>query len=202
MIINQIAQGKSKGKYALFDRVKNDSGTEFGTVGGFFIDANNTEYAIVCLDAQYRNPAANFLSTKVLVDGLPSYTNLSVYGATETATFNCDKILAQATTSETTSTGVSHCRSKSFIVDGTTYYGQLPNIAELLYIYTHRITLNTLDPTTTQYSNNILASDRNVLSSTQRDSDNCWSLYYTGTTSANAKTSNWLIVPILEIPNE
>uniref|UniRef100_UPI003865CADA hypothetical protein n=1 Tax=Methanobrevibacter sp. TaxID=66852 RepID=UPI003865CADA len=41
-------------KYNLLDRVKDDSNNEIGTVSGFFTDANNVEYAVVCLDAQYR----------------------------------------------------------------------------------------------------------------------------------------------------
>lgn len=46
--------GGGSGKYQLLQRISDDNGTGIGTVSGFFTDANNVEYAVVCLDAQYR----------------------------------------------------------------------------------------------------------------------------------------------------
>ena len=122
-------------KYKLLDRVYEDvNGDAIGTVVGFHYDANDVEYAIVALDAVYRLAQGQYLSTNTAVANLPNYSNGGVYGAKETATFNCDKILAQATTSGLTSTAVSHCRAQTFTIAGDSYAGQLPTLMELLKV--------------------------------------------------------------------
>ena len=188
-------------KYALLDRVKDDSNNEIGTVVGFHKDANNTKYAVVCLDAQFRLASGQYLSDNVAITDLPQYANPSVYGAKETATFNCDKILAQATASELTSTAVSHCRSKTFMIDGVQYAGQLPTLMELLKILEFMTEVNTADTSASQYSSLALLISTSYWSSSQNSATDGWNVLSNGRASNANKSTNRFVVPILELPN-
>lgn len=197
-------EGGSSGKYSLLERIKDDSNNEIGTVSGFFTDANDVEYAVVCLDAQYRLASSQYLSENQTITNLPLYNNwitASWRTSRETATSNCDLILAYATAQGYTSSAVSHCRSQSFVIDGTTYYGQLPNIIELNDIAYHGIELNNLDITSTLYTSLNFSTGRSCWSSTQYNSTNAWCLYGNGSISSFNKASNYFVAPVLEIPN-
>lgn len=187
-------------KYTLLSRVKDDNNNEIGTVVGYHTDANNTEYAIVCLDAQFRLSSGQYLSNSVAITGLPSYTNPSVYGARETATFNCDKILAKATASELTSTAVSHCRSKTFTIDSVQYAGQLPTLMELLKIFEFMTEVNAADTSASQYSGLLLSTSYSTWSSSQYDDFYGWVLGQNGRTFGNSKNNGYFVAPVLEIP--
>lgn len=180
-------------KYNLLDRVKDDNNNEIGTVSGFFTDANNVEYAVVCLDAQYRTDNGNYISPAVTISGIPVYNNGSVYSAPETSTENTTAILAQGSSS-----GCSHCRSKSFIINGITYYGQLPNLVELIDIIKHYTEINQGDISV----GTKISLSKSYLSSTQSNSTNYWYYGNTGIFNMNgAKYEVCYIAPVLEIPN-
>ena len=63
-----------------------------------------------------------------------------------------EKIIDYCSSSGATSGACNHCRSKSFAIDGTTYYGQLPNMIELNDIIRNHTALDTADPTASSYS--------------------------------------------------
>ena len=194
--------GGGESKYSLFDRIKDDSNNEIGTVCGFFTDSNDVEYAVVCLDAIYRSTSGQWAAAMGAVTNMPLYNtwNSNTNGS-ETATENCNLILAN-----TTSTAISHCRNLSFIIDGTTYYGQLPNICELLMIVGSHTILYNKDTTTTSSA----ASGLNFVqfgfpstawSSSQYNSPTGWSINQYGYMINNVKTENYFVCPVLEIPN-
>ena len=200
--IASIPSGGSSGKYALLDRVKDDSNNEIGTVSGFFTDANDVEYAVVCLDAQYRNLGLTWCSnSSTAVTNLPQYSNQTLYSTTETATFNTQKILDFCIAQSATSTACSHCRNKSFIIDGTTYYGQLPNIVEVIDIYRHSATIDSMDTSINSYPN-VAISNINFTpwSSNQFNAGNAWYLNGGGYIDTNSKTNTRDVIPVLEIP--
>lgn len=196
-------EGGSSGKYSLLERISDDSNNEIGTVSGFFTDANNVEYAVVCLDAQYRLAQCTYCSnTSTAVTDLPVYSNWAIWEAKETATFNTQKILDFCTAQSATSTACTHCRSKSFTIDGTIYYGQLPNIVELVDICKNYTAIQSADTSVSQYSHLGLprTSDR-TWSSSQYSSGNGWTVNNNGLTYNTNKTSNYFVAPVLEIPN-
>lgn len=189
------------GKYELFQRIKDNNNLEIGTVVGFHTDANNKEYAVVCLDAQFRLDLGKYLASSIAITDLPQYANPSVYGAEETATFNCDKILAQATASGVTSTAVSHCRSKTFTVDGVQYAGQLPTLMELLKILEFMTEVNAADTSASQYSSLVLSTSNGYWSSSQNSSTHGWKISSDGSVSSSYKNGYNFVAPVLEITN-
>ena len=189
-------------KYKVLDRVYEDiNGDAIGTVVGFHYDANDVEYAVVALDAVYRLAQGQYLSTNTAVANLPNYSNGGVYGAKETATFNCDKILAQATTSSLTSTAVSHCRAQTFTIAGDSYAGQLPTLMELLLVMQWRAEVNTTDTTATANPTLVVPNNQSMWSSNQGSSSNSWSINTNGGTNSVNRTISCFVLPILEIPN-
>lgn len=190
-------------KYKLLDRVYEDiNGDSIGTVVGFHFDANNVEYAIVALDAAYRLASGQYMSSNSgVITGMTSYGNASVYGAKETATDNCDKILAQCTTSGYTSSAVSHCRAQTFTIVGDTYAGQLPTIMELLKILEFREAVNTADPTATANPTLIIPNSQYMWASTQFSGSSVWRVNTWGGTDTSGRTANCFVAPVIEIPN-
>ena len=189
----------SSGKYKLLDRVKDDSNNEIGTVSGFFTDVNDVEYAVVCLDAQYRYTGRTYSTTQTAVTNMPLYNNQIRANAWEskvTATTNTDLILASVT-----SPACNHCRSKSFTIDGITYYGQLPNVIEVSDIAKNYNTLENLDTFASQYSGTNFSSARTIWASNQYTATNAWRLATTGAIRDSAKDTSLLVCPVLEIPN-
>ena len=188
------------GKYQLLSRVKDDSNNEIGTVVGYHTDANNVEYAVVCLDAQFRLASGQYLSENAFVPELPILTNLDLWENAETATSICTKILDFATANGYTSPGVSHCRSKSFVIEGITYYGQLPTLGELIDIMRHRTAINNADTSASQYSTLILANNIGYFSSNQQMAGRCWGVVGSGEAAYYNKIGSCFIIPILELP--
>ena len=177
-------------KYKLLQRVIDDSNNEIGTVSGFFTDKNDVEYAVVCLDATYRNSSAQWASAMENVTNMPLYDNWTIWEAPETATENTTLILASETSSACT-----HCRSKSFTIGGVTYYGQLPNIIELVDIARHRTAINAADT-----SGGSITINDSYWSSSQYNFSSSWYIN-NGGIYTNNKTNNYYVCPVLEIPN-
>lgn len=202
-VVNVPAGGPATHKkYKLLDRVYEDiNGDAIGTVVGFHLDANNVEYAVVALDAAYRLASGQYMSTNTAVAGMTNYNNAGAYGAKETATDNCDKILAQCATSGYTSSAVSHCRAQSFTITGETYAGQLPTLMELLKILEFREAVNTADPTATANPTLVIPNNKEMWASTQYNSSGAWSVNTNGNTIDTNRTGNFFLAPVLEIPN-
>ena len=189
-------------KYKLLDRVYEDiNGDAIGTVVGFHLDANNVEYAIVALDAAYRLATGQLTSATGAITDLPTYANAGAYGAKETATFNCDKILAQCTTSGWTSSALTHCRAQTFTIAGAQYAGQLPTIMELLKILECREAVNTADPTAAANPTLVIPNNQNMWASTAYAANNAWYVGGNGYTNTTSRTNNYFVAPVLEIPN-
>ena len=196
-------EGGSSGKYSLLERISDDSNNEIGTVSGFFTDANDVEYAVVCLDAQYRLAKGTYCSkTGTAVTDLPVYPTWAIWEAKETATFNTQKILDFCTAQSATSTACTHCRSKSFTIDGTTYYGQLPNIIELVDICKNYTAIQSADTSVSQYSSlGLPITSDETWSSSQEGSYTGWIVDSDGGMYSNSKISDSFVAPVLEIPN-
>lgn len=214
--INSIPSGGTpSGKYQLLQRIKDDSNNEIGTVSGFFTDANDVKYAVVCLDAQYRLANAVWCSNNSAVTDMPIYNyanETSWYEATETATFNTQKILDYCTANSYTSTACTHCRSQSFTIDNVTYYGQLPNMRELFDMWSNRTQIEQLDITASSYSSvNFSTIKRQIFSSNQNSNNFAWGFFGTNSWSGEygdgtiiGRNKSWAktcAFPVLELPN-
>ena len=185
-------------KYNLLDKVKDDNNIEIGIVSGFFYDNNNVEYAVICLYSRYRLSSAKWLSVRQAITNLQNYTDKSLYSTKETATSNCDKILAYCQANSVTSEAVSHCRNQSFNIGGVNYKGQLPNIVELIDIFRNRVYINNEDTTSGQS----LSTTNQDWSSNQYSANYAWHLYSSGAVRYSEYKNNTAIVnPVLEIPN-
>ena len=187
--------------YPLLSRVKDDNNVEIGTVCGYHKDANNQEYAVVVLDAQYRNSSGHYLSAAVEVTGLELLANQTLWENADTATSNCTKILDFIDGTEYTSSAVTHCRSKSFVIEGTTYYGQLPTIVELTDVFRHRTDINNADTSASQYPSLVVPTSTRTWSSSQYTSTYGWCVSSIGGgINGNPKNGVCFVLPILEIP--
>ena len=200
-----ISKGTApSGRYNLLDRIKDDNNNEIGTVSGFFTDANDVEYAVVCLDAQYRLEQGTYCSiTNTDVTDLPRYSSWAIWEARETATFNTQKILDFCTAQSATSTACTHCRSKSFTIDGTIYYGQLPNIVELIDICKNYTAIQSADTSVSQYSSlGFPRKSGRTWSSSQYNGGLGWFVNSNGNTNNINKGYSYFVAPVLEIPNQ
>ena len=198
------AGGGGSGKYQLLERIKDDSNNEIGTVSGFFTDANDVEYAVVCLDAQYRLASGAWCSNTSAVTNMPIYDSVvsaNIWNAKETATTNTQMILDFCTAQSATSTACTHCRTKSFTIDGTSYSGQLPNMREVLDIVTNYNNIESKDTSASTYTSTNFSSEHAIWSSSQYKNTSGWSSGNFGNMFGNSKTTNYFICPVLEIPN-
>lgn len=187
--------GGSTGKYSLLQRVTDDSNQEIGTVCGFHRDANNVEYAIVALDAPYRQDYYQ-LTEQTSVAGLTAYSDSSVYGSKETATANCNLILAASTVGS-----VCEIRAKpAFTIDGVQYERQVPTLSELIKLLSLMTEINAAD---TSSGSGLALSTSWIYLSCSAASSNYWGVSTNGRTSTitlGASASN-LTATILELPN-
>lgn len=195
------------GKYQLLERIKDDSNNEIGTVSGFFTDANNVEYAVVCLDAQYRlaSGTGKWCSDRSAVTNMPMYANSATAwwynNAKETATENTTLILDYCLSNNYTSAACSHCRSQSFTIGGITYYGQLPNMRELFDLWTHRADIESADTSASTARTTNFSTARSLWSSSQYTSLAGWYLNNNGYIYYSNKDNTYMVAPVLEIPN-
>jgi hypothetical protein len=184
--------------YKVGDRVKDDSDNDVGMVSGFFTDADDQKYAVVCLNAADRLASGQYLSSNTTIIGIPEYQDQTLWSASETATTNTTAILATGTSSACT-----HCRSKSYTIDGVTYAGQLPNLLELIDIFRNRVKINADDPTAATSSSLVIPTKTRTWSSTQFDSSGGWCVGGYGSVSYDgSKVNPYFTIPVLEIPLE
>ena len=199
-----LAPESGGGEFQL-ERIKDDSNNEIGTVFMIFEDANENKFKVVCLDAQYRNSAAKWLSQRSAVTNMPLYSNsLTAWwydDAKETATANTQLILDYcASNGGVTSTACSHCRSKSFTIGGVTYYGQLPNMREVFDMWRHRVQLETMDTSASSQSSLNFSTARIIWSSSQYSNYLGLYLVNSGSVNTNSKSVDCFVCPVLEIP--
>jgi len=207
-IINSVCYssggGSGGGEYQL-KRIKDDSNNEIGTAFMLFTDANGNKYDVVLLDAQYRSGGSQWCSDRNTVTNMPIYTsNYNSWwydNAKETATQNTQLILDYCSVKGYTSEACSHCRSQSFTIDGTTYYGQLPNMRELFDMWRHRVQIEQMDTSASSYSSTNFSSARAIWSSTQFSGSYAWYLSNSGNVTSYTKTYRPVTCPVLEIPN-
>lgn len=191
-------------------RFKDDNNNEIGTHYMNFEDANGNVFKVVLLDAQYRD---NF--TQWCSDDSASVTNMPIYDssynlwwyddAKETATYNTQLILDFCTANNYTSSACTHCRSQSFTINGTTYYGQLPNAREVFDLWRHRTNIELMDTTASSYSGTNFSKARDIWTSNQgeyffNNYNSAYSLFSSGNIDSNFITSSRLACPVLEIP--
>ena len=186
-------------------RVSDDNGNEIGTWYMNFEDANGNIFKVVLLDAQYRNDSTQWSDSTDTVTNMPIYNsnnyNLWWYdNAKETATQNTQLILDYCSASGYTSNSCSHCRSQSFMINGTTYYGQLPNMREVFDMWRHRVQIEQMDISASSHSSMKLSSVRYMWSSSQYDDGSAWNLNFSGNITWAIKEYDYFACPVLEIP--
>lgn len=186
-------------------RISDDNGNEIGTWYMNFEDANGNVFKVIILDAQYRNGSAQWCSdNKNTVTNMPIYNssyNLWYYdNAMETATQNTQLILDYCSAGGYDSSACTHCRSKSFTINGTTYYGQLPNMREVFDMWHQRVQIEQMDTSASSNRNTNFSSARYIWSSSQYSSSLGWYLSSGGYVTTYNKTAYNLACPVLEIP--
>lgn len=188
-------------------RISDDNGNEIGTWYMNFVDANDNVFKVVLLDAQFRLNRGKWCSnTTSAVTDMPLYSNLrtsNVWESEETATQNTQLILDFCNAQSFTSTACSHCRSKYFIINGITYYGQLPNVPEMCEIAKKYNRLEELDISSSEYPLVNFTESRTIWTSNQRANNSGWNLGGSnnyGYLTSNTKNVDYLICPVLEIP--
>lgn len=191
------------GEYPL-TRVVDDNNNEIGTAFMEFTDAIGSVYKVIILDAQYRSTSKNWCSDRNTVTNMPLYnSNYDLWwydNAQETATQNTQLILDYCTANGYTSSSCSHCRSLSFTIDGTTYYGQLPNTREVFDMWRQRVQIEQMDTSASSKPYTNFSSTRAIWSSTQSASTAGFLLNTGGVVNSINKTSVYIACPVLEIP--
>ena len=215
--IGNISGGGSSGKYQLLQRVEDDNGNEIGTVSGFFTDANDVEYAVVCLDKVYRANRDVGSYDMYGDDGFnDEYTTLLNYSVSnivyafskkDTSTAITDMWYSQHWSSSTDSSNsaILYARSLSFTIDGETYQGQVPNMCELSDIAKNYSELDLLD--TSSGSNSLTNlftqnTDHGCYSCIPHNKNDFVGIYgYTDGTFYAIAGETMTVAPVLEIPN-
>lgn len=205
-LATDIATIPSGGGSVTLERIKDDSNNEIGTYFMDYTDSNNNKYKVVALDAQYRNSSVKWSSGNGDVTNMPLYNDYTVAfwndEGRESATTNTQNILNWCDAKGYTSTSCSHCRSKSFVINGITYYGQVPNLKEMLGIITNRVRINSMDTTASSYTTLNLATRHSWTVSLQYNGSYGWCLGSAGEVYFyNKTTTNLYVCPVLEIPN-
>jgi hypothetical protein len=207
--IDNIPSGGGSGTTDVpLTRISDDNGNEIGTWYMNFKDDNNNTYKIVLLDAQYRSVPTDLCSdSSADVTNMPVYTDLvlsNIWEAGETATQNTQLILDYCNANNYTSTACSHCRSKSFVIGGVTYYGQLPNALEVSYIAKNYNSFDAMDTSSSSSPTTNFSSSQKLWTSTQGNSQRFFVLVAAGTiTMTGRKSSQYQSIvacPVLEIP--
>ncbi len=185
-------------------RFKDDTNTEIGTHYMNFVDGNGNTYKIIVLDAKYRLESSQWCSERDYVTNMPTYyDNLSAWwydNTKETATQNTQLILDYCSANGYTSTSCSHCRSKSFTINGTTYYGQLPNMREVFDMWRHRVQIEQMDTSANTSTSTNFSSKHHIWSSTQANNMSGWYIANSGQVNITLKGSGYFACPVLEIP--
>ena len=146
--INMIAETDPNGVYSLGDRI--------GGCASFVCYFNSTnpetnvdqKYAVFVLDAAYRS-ANTSTQNRVVSPILTLYSISEAFNAKESSTYNTTVILSNYTDYDC----FNKARSAAVLtLSDVVYASQLPNAYELKAIYDNRATLDSFDPTLSDYS--------------------------------------------------
>lgn len=183
----------------LYDRVDDKA-----TVAGFWTDGEGWRYAICVVDAAYRSGSALAWSTYEVDTVLPNYSSVSeALEASECSNYNTETILNIYAPNDYPA--FKFARFACMVtVEGRTYLSQLPNLAELKMIYDDRVTLDTYDPTLSEYSSRSLTSFQfdgsgGAWSSTEHSSGFAWDIFYDGSLGAADSSGTRGVCPVIEI---
>ena len=221
-----VPESSSNGVYSLGDRIGN-----MASFVGYFNSINPDtqvaqKYAVFVLDAAYRGK--RYWARNSSIPGssvpLPEYNNSeNALNSTESATYNTDLMYNTFSSSQLADSSFELCRNVSVVLDGITYYGQMPNLKELTLIagesgdsgLAHRQFLDNLDPTLTSYPNNSLVSLNMENNSSGRVFASTWYSGYSGNTWCLIKGNyniisfeyiayygQYGVIPVFEIPVE
>lgn len=191
--------GSSATVLHLYDRVDGKA-----TVAGFWTDGNGQRYAVCVADAAYRDRYISWGSGDNTL--LPNYTSaVAALTAGESGTWNTNTILNNYTPTDYPAFNSAR-NALTITVDNQTFASCLPNASELSTISGDYSTLDTYDPTVSQYSNNSLDSllyhNFHCWSSTEYDSRYAW--YYSnggiGYSLGKTTSQNFGVIPVIEIP--
>lgn len=197
--------GGSSGKYQLLDRVIGVTSfgpyEEIGTVVGFFTK-NNVEYAVVCLDAVFRQSGV-FGSSGAEIPNLPIYNNIyssNIWGATETGTENTEIII-----NNYNSQILNDIYLYRTIHIGTVeYHGVLPNIQEAVMIAKYYAQIENKDTS----SGGVRFNEAKTLWTSNQLSYSTtytmWTITDKGYANGNLRKNQnpgAVFCPVLEIPN-
>lgn len=196
--------GGSSGKYQLLDRVIGIEyeSEEVGTVVGFFTK-NNVEYAVVCLDAVFRQSGV-FSASTAQIPNLPIYNNIyssNIWGATETGTENTEIILNSQMSQNLSD---MYNRVRIFIEGDGEYHGVLPNIQEAVMIAKYYAQIENKDTS----SGGVRFNEAKTLWTSNQLSYSTtytmWTITDKGYANGNLRKNQnpgAVFCPVLEIPN-
>lgn len=194
-------------KYSLLNRVKDDNNNDIGCVIGYHVDVNNQKYAVVLLRTL---ESSSINATYVISDAtsipvipnLPTFNRLDDFSQKETAKFSCDKILDFALANNLTTPAIDACRNMSFVIDGITYYGQLPLIRYITMLFVYRNEINLMYPNNIQIKVDTSVSYAQTWSCTQKQAGQFLQGESSGNILPNWGSNNARVFPVLEIPIE
>ena len=129
-----------------------------------------------------------------------SFANSSVWGAKESATENTQFILDYCTATGYESPACTHCRSKSFVINGVTYYGQLPNVIEIIEICKNVQAIEAMDTSASANPNTNFSTDRPLWVSNQYNGSLAWYMDSPSQIIYYSKYQKRSACPVLEIP--
>lgn len=237
------AMRKSDRVVGMYDLVTKTFLTNSGTgsfIAGPLQTSNDNNYAVVCLNAKYRTSTNMTImsivgenasvdnDTRLIISGLLTYSaqgNEGYIGTSwlekerleESATVGTQKVLEYMNTDSTYySPAANNARSKSFIIDGVMYYGQIPNMSEVIQMLYMRSKIESTDPTRSLYPSLNLTGKR-IVSFTQYGWDPaqnwaCYSVsdamgtlihwYKSQTTYNSSMPMDYFLAPVIEIPND
>ena len=237
------AMRKSDRVVGMYDLVTKTFYTNSGTgsfIAGPLQTSNDNNYAVVCLNAKYRTSTNMTImsivgesasvnnDTRLIIPGLLTYSaqgNEGYIGTSwlekekleESATVGTQKVLEYMNTDSTYySPAANNARSKSFIIDGVMYYGQIPNMSEVIQMLYMRSKIESTDPTHSLYPSLNLTGKR-IVSFTQygwnpAQNWNCYSVsnaigtlthwFKSQTTYNSSNPMDYFLAPVIEIPND
>lgn len=196
---NMIAENDPNGVYSLGDRIGN-----IASFVCYYTDENNNKYAVFVLDAQYRSYGGLSNGDVWAQDtGLPNYSSsddfINLSGNPLSATY-CSNYITTSYSAEEFP-GFAWCNN--IILASLNITAKVPNPYELKQIYDNKTTLDSIDPTVSDYSSKALNT---VLSSawTCYENNNYYFWFFAngGFGSGDPKYYEKNIVPVFEIPVE
>lgn len=182
------------------DRLDNKA-TYVGTFNAEDPNSPAQSYAVFVLDAVYRSPDLLYSVTRNQTV-LPWYNATQALTAKESSTYNTNQILGTYNDYP----NFNYARNAgSVIINDTTYYSQLPNVSELLMVWSNRVIVDQKDVTSSSNPTMALSNwdNRPTWTSTF---DDIGTLSNFGVNSSGSleqpmgSTNQLAVIPVFEIP--